>query len=67
LTNEEGNVIHPHSLILHQNESQLLFTDKNDPTQIFNFDMEAGKIVEQFQANVDMSKLRHLTNQHKNG
>jgi len=51
LKNEnDQSIINPSSLILHNGESQLIFTDKNDSSQIFNFDLEAGKIVEQYQA-----------------
>lgn len=67
MTNDAGEFIHPFSLILHKGESNMLFTDKNDPSQIFNYDMEYGKIVEQFNANVNLSEIRHLTNQAKNG
>ena len=70
LKNEkDDSVINPSSLMLHQNESQLIFTDKNDPSQIFNFDMEKGKIIEQFTADksIDTNRLRHLCNKWKNG
>lgn len=70
LKNElDDSIIHPYSLMLHNGESQLIFTDKNDSSQIFNFDLEAGKIVEQYQADksIDTSKIRHLTNKIKNG
>lgn len=69
LKNEEGDIVRPRSLTLHNNESQMLFTDKNDTSQIFNFDMEKGKIVEQFRADKDsaIAKLRHITNKIKNG
>lgn len=67
MTNDAGEFIHPSSLILHKGESNMLFTDKNDPSQIFNYDMDYGKIVEQFNANVNLSEIRHLTNQAKNG
>ena len=51
LKNEnDESIINPSSLILHNGESQMIFTDKNDSSQIFNFDLEAGKIVEQYQA-----------------
>lgn len=47
----------------------MIFTDKNDPSQIFNFDMEKGKIIEQFTADksIDTNRLRHLCNKWKNG
>lgn len=47
----------------------MVFCDKNDPTQLYNFDMETGKIVEQFTADDDtnFNEMRHITNRIKNG
>jgi type IV secretory pathway VirB9-like protein len=63
------SIINPSSLILHNSESQLIFADKNDPSQLFNFDLEKGQIVEQFTADksIDTSKIRALANRIKNG
>ena len=46
LKNEDQEVIRPSNLMLHQGESQMIFSDSRDPTQLFNFDLETGKIVE---------------------
>lgn len=69
LKNENQEVIKPQNVMLHQGESQMIFSDSHDPSQLFNFDLETGKIVEQFQANKDskFSKLNHITNKVKNG
>lgn len=32
--------------MLHNGESNLIFTDANDSTQIYNFDLDTGKVVE---------------------
>ena len=55
--------------MLHNSEGQMIFCDKNDPSQLYNFDMERGKIVEQFTSHSDktLSSLRHITNARKNG
>ena len=47
----------------------MIFCDKADQTQMFNFDMEAGKIVETFKAAKDdkVNDMKHLTNKFKNG
>ena len=46
-----------------------MFTDSNDPSKIFNFDLEAGKIVEEFTSSADqkVNELNHITNKIKNG
>lgn len=46
IKNEAGEIINPSSVILYQNESNMLFTDGNDTSQIFNYDLEHGKVVE---------------------
>lgn len=55
--------------MLHNSESQMIFCDEHDPSQMYNFDMEAGKIVESFVADNDKkySAIKHLTNKFKNG
>ena len=47
----------------------MIFNDINDPSQIFNFDMETGKIVEQFITDSDkkLNMIRHMTQKWKNG
>ena len=66
IKNEAGEYIRPTSVILHKGESNMIFTDANDTSQIFNYDLEHGKIVEQFNVNNNLSEIRHLTNQFKN-
>mmetsp|Transcript_6690 Transcript_6690/g.10747 ORF Transcript_6690/g.10747 Transcript_6690/m.10747 type:complete len:303 (-) Transcript_6690:48-956(-) len=67
--NEDGESITPANLMLRKGETSLIFNDEKDPSQLFNFDLGAGKIVEQFQA--DPSKknggVNHFTNTLKNG
>ena len=35
-------------MMLHNNESSMLFIDKNDRNRIVNFDLEAGQIADEF-------------------
>ena len=69
IVNEYGDKIKPCNVMLHQNESQMIFCDEHDRSQLYNFDMEAGKIVEQFTAdkNQQLSKMQHIANRVKNG
>ena len=55
LRNENQDLINPCNVMLHSNEDQIIFSDKNEPSQLFNFDLNKGVIVEQFQATKDSS------------
>ena len=47
LKDSKGNVLEPENLLLHNNENNLMFVDKKT-SQLINFDLESGKIVDQF-------------------
>jgi len=51
--------------MLHNGESNLLFTDKNDRCKMFNFDLEAGKIVSEFETHAH--GVNSISSQTKNG
>ena len=69
MKNSQDEQIQPSNMMLHNGEANLVFTDKANPSLMYNFDMEAGKIVETFQAHKDdkVNEMRHLTNKVKNG
>ena len=72
LKNDKDEKIKPQNLILHNGEGQMIFNDAKDPSQLFNFDLEKGKIIEQFtttdeKSKFDTASIRHLTNKFKNG
>lgn len=46
MKNADGDRIYPSNVILHQNESQMIFSDAKDVSQLFDLDLETGKIVE---------------------
>lgn len=48
IRNEAGDLVKPTNVMLHDGEGKLVFTDEYDPTQLYNFDLNEGKIVEQF-------------------
>ncbi len=48
LKDKSGHVFEPQNLLLHNNESSMLFIDKLDKNRLINFDLEAGKVVEEF-------------------
>jgi len=58
-------VIEPDNLMLHNGESNLLFTDKNDRKMMFNFDLEAGKVVSEFETHAH--GVNAIASQTKNG
>lgn len=65
IKDKTGMTIEPTNLMLHNGESNLLFVDKFDQRRMFNFDLEHGKIVAEFETHkngVDM-----ICSQAKNG
>ena len=46
IKNEKGQTIQPTNMLLHNNESQLIFMNESDPSQVAIFDLEKGKIVQ---------------------
>jgi len=68
IKNDQGETIRPCNIMLHHNESQMIFCDSHDQSKMFNFDMERGKIVEEFTADKEknISSMRHITNKFKN-
>ena len=45
IKNADGDEITPSNLLLHDNEGQLVFKSESDPSKVFFFDLESGKIV----------------------
>ena len=48
VTDAQGANLHPGKLILHHDETQLLFIDKNNRSRVFCYDLEACKIASEF-------------------
>ena len=46
MKDERGDILEPTNLMLHSNESSLMFIDKNDRNRLINFDLEKGQISE---------------------
>jgi hypothetical protein len=57
----QGANLYPGKLILHHDETQLLFTDKNDRSRVFCYDMEACKIASEFKYS-DYTNITDITN-----
>ena len=45
---QTGRLFEPSNLMLHNNESSMLFIDKHDRNCVVNFDLEKGKVVEKY-------------------
>ena len=69
IKNQDGDNINIRNMMLHNSENRLIFSDANDESQLFDYDLETGKVVEQFQANDDkqFTKLNHLSSTVRNG
>lgn len=57
----------PQNLILHSNESQMIFKNEKDPSQVFLFDLETGKIAQKIKSGKDIVNFHQIQNQRKNG
>ena len=57
----------PTNLLLHDNEGQLVFKNDNDSSQLFIFDLESGKIVQEIKTGKESIKFQQINNDIKNG
>lgn len=62
----DNKTIQPRNLMLHDNESKLVFLDEKNNDTIFMFDLEKGKICEQLQGGKDV-RFTKVANETKNG
>ena len=56
IRDEKGSVFEPQNLVFHNNENCILFSDKNQPNRIVNYDLEYGKVVNQFKLEDEISR-----------
>lgn len=57
----------PSNLLLHDNEGKLVFLNERDPTQMFIFDLEEGKVVQKIATGKQSIKFEQINNDEKNG
>ena len=57
----------PSNLLLHDNEGQLVFRNEKDPSQVFIFDLEQGKIVQEIKTGKEKVNFNQINNDLKNG
>ena len=48
IRDNRGDVLEPTNIMLHNNESNMIFIDKNDGNRVVNYDLEAGKIADEY-------------------
>jgi WD40 repeat protein len=63
----KGDQVQPCNLLLHDNEGQLVFKNEKDPTQLFIYDLETGKVVQQIKTGKEIIKFNSISNDMKNG
>ena len=58
----------PTNIMLHNNESSMLFIDKNDKNRVVNYDLESGKIADEFRTHSKFgeSGISMIVNEFKN-
>lgn len=64
---KHGGFFEPVNLLLHNNESSMLFIDKRDKNRMVNYDLESGKVVEEFDVTGKCNDgVKMVTNEFKN-
>mmetsp|Transcript_1642 Transcript_1642/g.2272 ORF Transcript_1642/g.2272 Transcript_1642/m.2272 type:complete len:80 (-) Transcript_1642:788-1027(-) len=63
-----GEVLEPSNIMLHNNESSMLFIDKNNKNRVVNFDLEAGAIADEYnlESKLGESGAKMIVNEFKN-
>ena len=68
IRDQRGDVMEPTNIMLHNNESSMLFIDKNDKNRVFNYDLESGKIADEFRTHSKFGEggISMIVNEFKN-
>lgn len=63
-----GEVLEPSNMMLHNNESSMLFIDKHNRNRVINFDLEAGAIADEYnlESKLGESGAKQIINEFKN-
>jgi len=66
---KKNQVIEPSNMLMHNNESGMMFVDKNNTNRVINYDLEKGVVVDEILTNSGLEGLSvsQLANEHKNG
>ena len=56
IKDDRGDVLEPCNIMLHNNESSMLFIDKNDRNRVVNYDLESGQIADEFRTHNKFGK-----------
>ena len=57
----------PTNLLLHDNEGQMVFKNEKDPSELFLFDLESGKVVQEIKTGKEKIRFEQINNDMKNG
>ena len=68
IRDDSGKVLEPSNIMLHNNESSMMFIDKNDRNRIVNFDLEAGRIADEINLKTKLGDAgaKMIVNEFKN-
>lgn len=59
LKDNQGQVVEPSNLMLHNNEASMLLVDQKNKSRVLNFDLEKGAIVDEFQVKDPVVQMTH--------
>ena len=68
IRDSRGDILEPTNMMLHNNESSLLFIDKNDSNRVVSYDLEAGAISDEFKLRSKLGEqgAQMIVNEFKN-
>ena len=68
MKDDRGDILEPTNILLHNNESSILFVDKNDRNRLVNFDLEKGQIADDMHLGDELGELgiSQVVNEYKN-
>ena len=66
---QNGEIIEPRNITLHNNESSMLFLDSKDKNRVINYDLEKGQIADEYHTKEALGDLGldQVVNEAKNG
>ena len=67
IKNKAGDAVMPSNLLLHDSEGKLVFKSESDPSKVYVFDLESGKIVQEIRTGKEEISFNQLCNETKNG
>ena len=68
IRDQAGEILEPMNMMLHNNESSMLFIDKNNKNRVVNYDLESGQVADEYnmQDKLGARGIEMIVNEFKN-